>query len=292
MPLRDAIGEPLPARLGALDLLGRLRAASARPRFRRHLRRAAGRRPAAAAERPQPAVRARLARRTADGAPFALPMLGQRALVDGRGRPLDAEALVLTPGGDVLVADEARGPAGPLLPPARRRRRPACGRCRGRSPSSRADQRGRRDAGAPAGRLAAGDRRGGMGRRGPACGRAADARTGRCRCAIAAARASRPTDADGRRRSGCSCSSAGCRCSAAGRRGSSPCRWPSCRATPDGRHRRSRARDRGRPGAGRELRGADGLARCRPAAIACLLVSDDNFNGLQRTQLLELRWRP
>lgn len=59
-------------------------------------------------------------------APFAMPVLGERRLLDGRRRALDAEALELGPDGHVLVGDESRGrvfdyppgasmPAGPPL---------------------------------------------------------------------------------------------------------------------------------------------------------------------------------
>ncbi len=60
---------------------------------------------------------------------------------------------------------------------------------------------------------------------------------------------------------------------------------------------------RGEPVAGRELATVSGAelgenyeglaARTDPdGSVAIILVSDDNFTGIQRTQLLELRWRP
>lgn len=99
---------PLPARIGALDLLGAYELRTADPNFGgiSGARLDDGRLLLLSDrswlfELRWPAHR--------DGAAFALPLLRQQALVDGHGRPLDAEALAVTPTGDMLVADEAEG---------------------------------------------------------------------------------------------------------------------------------------------------------------------------------------
>ena len=113
VPLTPRDGSALPARIGALDLLGAFELRSADPHFGgiSGARLAHGRLlllsdRSRVFEVTWPTHRGRTA--------FALPLSSQIALVDGRGRPLDAEALEVTPGGDLLVADEGEGPAVPL----------------------------------------------------------------------------------------------------------------------------------------------------------------------------------
>ena len=107
MPLTPRDGSALPARIGALDLLGAFELRSADPHFGgiSGARLAHGRLlllsdRSRVFEVTWPTHRGRTT--------FALPLSSQIALVDGRGRPLDAEALEVTPGGDLLVADEGR----------------------------------------------------------------------------------------------------------------------------------------------------------------------------------------
>lgn len=108
VPLTPRDGSALPARIGALDLLGAFELRSSDPQFGgiSGARLAHGRLLLLS-------DRSRLFEiiwpTRPDRTAFALPLSSQIALVDGRGRPLDTEALELTPGGDLLVADEARG---------------------------------------------------------------------------------------------------------------------------------------------------------------------------------------
>ena len=248
------------------------------------------RRPPPAAERPQPPVRARLADARGWRSHSRCRCSAGARWSTARGQPLDAEALVLAPGGDVLVADEARGQRGPLCRWRRRHRRRRVRRLPGPFASSAATNEGVETlARLPDGSLLA-IAEGGWRGEGLHAAVLLTA-TARWRCAIVAAPDFGPTDA----------AVAGDWLFVLERRLSLLGGWQARIVTlplaelPERRRMpsspvTSSATVAG-PVLGENYEAID--AWVDPAGgYRLLLVSDDNFSGLQRTQLLELRWRP
>lgn len=222
----------------------------------------------------------------ARGQPFTAPILEERALADRRGRPLDAEALVLLPDGARLVADEGQDRLWRFAPG---RERPE-GAGRPLPELALADASGNEGVEAlallPDGDLLAiREAAGGDGLH-PAVrlgGRTAQ------RLRYRAAEGFRPTDAD----------AAGDHLFVLERRVSLLGGWQARIVTvslADLPH------DPGGIVTGRELAALSGAqlgenyealaVRKEGDAYRLLVVADDNFNPLQRTLLLELRWRP
>ena len=108
VPLVDPRGAKLPSRIGALDVVGAYDLRARQPDFGgiSGIRLLDGRLyllsdRSVLFELAWPAH--------APGAPFTMPLLARRSLVDGRSHPLDAEALEVGADGTMLVGDEEYG---------------------------------------------------------------------------------------------------------------------------------------------------------------------------------------